>query len=370
MRKRKSDPGLGSGAARQWDAQLAIAPALSWKQSVAALILLATLLVVGLGYLERLNPGAYAVGDDAALHLASITRIGGGESYYRVVGDELRTRGYPSAAVPNWRTPLHYSFVALIGTSVAKATLLSAALLAILLGSIALHPRFRFAGLVAAVALIGTMLPVLWRPDRAVLFAESWAGVLIALSLAAYHLRWFRAGAGLAIGSAFFREIAFPYALVCGLLALRDKRKHEVLLWMVGAIAYVVYLAIHASLTATAIQSGPNLPAQSWLRFLGWPFVLQTVWVSGWTVVLPYAATPIAGVLGLSGLAAASIAPQLGWSVFLFTLTFFMVGQEFNYYWGWVTAPLWTYALFYAPEGGARLLMPIWTQMNPAGKAR
>ena len=363
MRRRKGDPWPGSGAALQPDTQLEIAPALEGKTSIAAAIVLGTLLVIGLRNLERLSPGQYAVGDDAALHLASITRIGNGEPYYRVVGDELRTRGYPSAAVPNWRTPLHYSFVARIGLPASRAALFSCALLAILLGSIALHPRFRFAGLVAAMALVGTMLPVLWRPDRAVLFAETWAGVLIALSLAAYHLRWFGAGAGLAIGSVFFREIAFPYALVCGLVALRAGRGHEVRLWIVGAIVYAAYFAGHVILTSTAIQAGPNLPAQSWLRFLGWPFVLQTVWVSGWTLILPYAATPIVGVLALAGLAAARIAPQLSWSLFLFTVLFFMVGQEFNYYWGWVTAPLWTYALFYAYEGGARLLTPVWTKV-------
>ncbi len=42
---------------------------------------------------------------DVALYRAEIDRIHAGESYYSVAGDELRTRGYPTRSVFNWRTP-------------------------------------------------------------------------------------------------------------------------------------------------------------------------------------------------------------------------------------------------------------------------
>src|SRR4026209_2387691 len=50
-------------------------------------------------------PGQPAGGEDQALHIATIARLHAGESYYVVVGDKLRRRGYPTASVFNWRTP-------------------------------------------------------------------------------------------------------------------------------------------------------------------------------------------------------------------------------------------------------------------------
>ena len=43
---------------------------------------------------------------DVALYRAEVDRIHAGEGYYRVVGEELVARGYPTRSVFNWRTPL------------------------------------------------------------------------------------------------------------------------------------------------------------------------------------------------------------------------------------------------------------------------
>ena len=47
-----------------------------------------------------------ACSGDIALYLAEIQRIHAGENYYQVAAEELVSRGYPTASVFNWRTPL------------------------------------------------------------------------------------------------------------------------------------------------------------------------------------------------------------------------------------------------------------------------
>ena len=43
---------------------------------------------------------------DVALYRAEVERVHAGENYYQVAGQELVARGYPTASVFNWRTPL------------------------------------------------------------------------------------------------------------------------------------------------------------------------------------------------------------------------------------------------------------------------
>jgi hypothetical protein len=324
-----------------------------------ALLMLVILLALGIAYRDRLNPRLSAIShlDDTALHGVTIARLRTGEPYYATVGAELRARGYPAASVANWRTPLHYRFVAVLGLERAGYLLTGAALLAILLSGMALHSRFRFAGIVAPIVLLGTMLPALLNRDSATLFPENWSGVLIALSLAMYHLRWCTAGAALGVVAIFVRELAAPYGLVCGVLALLHKRRTESAVWVLGGLVYAGYYALHAIAVTDAIQPGDYAWPHSWVRWLGWSFVLQTAWLSTWTMVLPYAVTPIVAVLGLAGTAARSMPAQLRVSLLVYAALFCAVGQEFNYYWGWVTAPLWAYALLYCQEGLSTLLM-------------
>lgn len=324
----------------------------------AVVVVLILLLASGIEYRGRLDPRLSGVPnlDDTALHLATVERLRNGDRYYAAFGEELRTRGYPAASVANWRTPLHYHFVAALGLERAGHLLTAFALLGIAFGAAALWSRFRRGAIVAAVLLLGSMLPALLNQPGVVAYPENWAGIFIALSLAAYHLRWWTAGALFGVAAVFLRELAGPYGLVCGVLALLHKRRTESAVWLLGGLSYILYYALHVSAVSAAIQPGDYAWPHSWLRWLGWPFVLQTAWVSGWTIVLPYPATPIVAVLGLAGTAARSMPAQLRVSLLVYVAFFSAVGQEFNFYWGFVSAPLWTYALMYSPEGTLRLL--------------
>jgi hypothetical protein len=324
----------------------------------AAVALLAILLVFGIAVRHRIGPEQYRVSglDDTALHLAIIGRISAGERVYSSIGAELRARGYPSASTANWRTPLHYWVVARVGTARTGLALVVLASLTVLAGAYALRHRFRGAGVVAGVLLMGTMVPIAAFRPAGIVMAEYWAGMLVALALALYHLRWWAAAACCGVAAIFVRELAVPFGGVCGLFALSERRHRESAVWVVGGLAYIGYYLLHAHAVSAAIIPTDWSWPDSWVRFLGWPFVLQTAWVAGWTLFLPYAVTPIMAVLALAGAFARSMPQQLRWPLVAYALLFCVVGQPFNFYWGFVTAPLWTYALLYSHEG-ARFLV-------------
>ena len=337
-----------------------LVPSLNWSIGArgAACALIAILLVFGIAARHRIAPGQYRVTglDDTALHLAIIERIAAGEAVYSSIGTELRARGYPSASTANWRTPLHYWTVAQVGTARIGRALVILASLTVLLGAYALRHRFRGSWFVAGVLLLGTMVPSIAFRPAGIVMAEYWAGMLVALALAFYHFRWWTAAACCGVVAIFVRELAVPFGVICGLFALSERRHRESAVWVVGGLAYVAYYLLHAQAVSAAMLPTDWSWPHSWVRFLGWPFVLQTAWVAGWTLFLPYAVTPIMAVLALAGAFARSMPRQLRWPLVAYALMFCVVGQPFNFYWGFVTAPLWTYALLYSPEGAKFLV--------------
>ena len=290
------------------------------------------------------------------MHLAIIERIAAGETVYSSIGTELRARGYPSASTANWRTPLHYWTVAQVGTARIGRALVILAHLTVLLGAYALRHRFRGSWFVAGALLLGTMVPIIAFRPAGIVMAEYWAGMLLALALAFYHFRWWTAAACCGVVAIFVRELAVPFGVICGLFALSERRHRESAVWVVGGLAYVAYYLLHAQAVSAAMLPTDWSWPHSWVRFLGWPFVLQTAWVAGWTLFLPYTVTPIMAVLALAGAFARSMPRQLRWPLVAYALMFCVVGQPFNFYWGFVTAPLWTYALLYSPEGAKFLV--------------
>jgi hypothetical protein len=335
---------------------------------IFACLLLLLLLVWGIQVRQRLDPRLSAVAglDDIALHAATIAELSAGAPYYVAVGTQLRSRGYPSASIANWRTPLHYRAIVALGSTRASQLLTTLALSVIALGAYACRARFAGAWFVSACVLLGTMTPALLVRPGGVVMAEIWAGVLIGLAIALYQLRAWTVAALVGVLAIFMRELAAPFGLVCGLLALRARRRAEIAVWVWGAVSYAVYYTWHALHVIAAIQPTDYAWPHSWVRLLGWPFVLQTAWVSGWTIMLPYVVTPVVAVIALCSTIARAIPPQLRWPVLVYVAFFCVVGQEFNHYWGFVTAPLWTFALLYSPDG----IRTIWCTLRHEGSRR
>jgi hypothetical protein len=302
---------------------------------------------------------------DAALYKKVVERLAAGEPYYVALGSELRADNYPTKTSFNWRTPAHLVFVARL--SPERATVVLHALtLAAILATLAVFSRFGIvATATATIAQLGALATAL-QPD-AVGVAEIWAGVLIALSACAYYRSWWITGAALAIVAIFTRELAAPYCAVCGLLALR-KRRLEAVVWLAGGALYLVYYGLHAAQVQAHVLPTDLAHTQGWQQWNGLRFIVATVGVNGWLGLLPRSATVLFIVSALAGVAARAIPPQIAGSLILYFVLFTCVGLPFNYYWGFVTAPLWALAFGHSVEGG-RLLVQAAVPTQPRTRA-
>jgi hypothetical protein len=286
---------------------------------------------------------------DAFLHLATIERIRAGDPYYDAVGQELRRGRYPATQVFNWRTPAHFVTVATLSVPVARVLLKVLAFSALVLTILALARESRTVMIIGAMAQLGAVATA-FRP-MAVGVAEVWTGVLIALSLCAYIRRWWTAAAVLGIAAVFTRELAAPYCVACAVLAMAAHRRREAYVWTAGGLAYAVYFAVHLSQVRAHQLPNDLSHAESWLRWNGLEFIIATLKVNGWIGLAPRSVAVLYMVLALAG----GMSPRVPRHITVPLLTYFVLfvfaGQPFNYYWGWVTAPIWAFAAAYGVEG-------------------
>jgi hypothetical protein len=290
------------------------------------------------------NPGRPAgrgVGDPA-LYRAEAERVHRGESYYDVLAAELPTRGYPTRSVFNWRTPLPVWMIGrLPAVSLGKPLLglLGLALLVVAFETVARDGSVRRA-IGAACLLTGPLL--LAAQDDHFLMPVFWSGTLIALSVCAYGLNRPMAGAALGLAALYFRELALPYCLLMGAIALGNRRRGELLAWTLGLSAWLVFFAWHCLEVLPRIGPDAIAHEHGWLRLAGAPFVLATAQMNAYLMVVPQwvaALYFVAAMLGLAGWPT-PLGQRAGLATCLFVAAFAAVGQPFNQYWGALVAPL------------------------------
>jgi hypothetical protein len=299
---------------------------------------------------------------DVELNTRTIERIRAGEPYYDVVGDELRRRDYPTKPVFNWRTPLHYRLVAALSIDRTGSLLTVLAVFAVILAAMA-------RGLFGAAMVIGAMLPAIFMRPAGIVLPEVMCGVLLTISLGLYFQAWWTAAAIVGLLALFIRELALPYAVVCACVAVTSKRRGESLAWIIGVIAFALYYALHAHAAYQHMRPDDAVRQHSYMSWQGYTFVLGTIRVNGFLLLLPPALAALAPVAGLAGLAAPAITPQLALGVLVYTVAFSAAGQPFDFYWGFVTTGLWAYAFTYTPAG-AYALVRAWTGQDlPGGTA-
>ena len=283
------------------------------------------------------------------LHLATIERVRNGDSYYVATGKELRDRHYPATRIFNWRTPVHPVAVARLSVPVARGFLVVFVLAALILTPLALHheskPVLVF-GTTAQLGAVGSgFIPL------SVGVAEVWAGALVALSLIAYYRQRWIAAATFGVAAVFVRELAAPYAFVCGLVALHARRRDESWVWVLGGLAYAGYFWMHATNVWAHQLPGDLSQGADWLRWNGLAFTLTTVKVNGVLARAPQAAAAIYLALALAAIVAARTPRQVALPLLSYCLLFAFVGQPFNDYWGYVTAPLWAFSAAHGLTG-------------------
>ena len=280
---------------------------------------------------------------------AIVSRLRAGESYYQVVGSELRRRGYPTLSVFNWRTPLLHTSISIMPPGIARAALMVLAGLLLVCTAIVFSDRSAIIILAGLVLQLGAVLSVM--VPEAPLMSEAWTGVFIGLSVFAYSRQANLAGAGLGVLALFVRELAAPYTVLCTILAIVGKRKRELAIWAVGAVAYAVYFGWHFSEVSARLQPADLAHRDSWFYAGGLPVLSNTLRMNAFALVAPrWMAGALLGLIA-SGVICQRTPPHVRAGALTYVLVFLVIGQPFNYYWGLVTAPLWALTAAYGVEG-------------------
>jgi len=310
--------------------------------------------ITGLVTTTAVRPGDRAATvreGDEALFASFVEDLRQGNPYYTSMGAELRARGYPSRSVFNWRTPLHLEAVAALGIPSAYIVIRALAVILVAMAAWSLSVYGVETALLAAFSALGAAAPLLLGFPGPVVFGEAWCGALIGFSLAWYTRDYWVAAALCGVAAVFLRELAAPYAIVCGLLALHAGRRREFAVWLAGGAAYLLYFGVHAWFVQMAMRADDLAHAQSWVRWQGLPFVFETASWYGWSMVAPKILVPLLVAAGLTGTTAPSIPLQLRAAILCYVLLFAIVGQPFNSYWGLVTAPMWAFGVIYSVDG-------------------
>jgi hypothetical protein len=285
---------------------------------------------------------------DSIFYYDVVDRVRGGQAYYDAVKREFDLpvwkRGTFRPTSPfNWRTPIDAWLLAFLpgpGAGISAVALL--ALLATIACFIALGRTQGPAAATLTVLLVG---PFSWCFLADVyLFTELWAGILIALSVAAYALERRALAVTAALVALFFRELVLPYCLLCLVISLYQRRRAETLGWLGGLILFAIFYAWHIHEVRQQISGESSAQLGTWLRFGGTAFVLATTqlgnvfltavpaWVTG--VALPLALLGLAGWRGETGLR--PFLTCVGYLAF-----FSVAGQPpYNAYWGLLIGPL------------------------------
>ena len=346
-----------SGAAGRFTA---MSPGAALILIVATILLVAFGLAGTVGGASQAPPPRHATGEsDLALYRGIVARMRAGESYGHAAVTEQRARHYPLRPVIAIRPPTLATLVRWLPSEVwAGVCVQGLAVLTMLLWTHRLDKTFGSSpGRVIGLCLLGMGFLGALLGTGSCMFHETWAGVLVCLSLALRTEKRFVASAITAGLATAFRELALPYVLVMAVVAGLEGRRREALTFAgVGGVT-LAYLVWTWALVSPLVQP-QDLTSAGWVRFSGWSFVLDTTRWNG----LVAAGQSIWGP-GARGVLSAVVAPlcllgAMNWRgtglrlpavVGGFAVGFMVIGRPDNYYWGLVTAPVMALGLATAP---------------------
>ena len=277
---------------------------------------------------------------DVAMYQAITDRVIAGTPYYSAVAIEMPARGYAIRPVFNWRLPT-LAWLNALPPSPWWGRIGFWALGLIVIGLWvavgAVHvPRATVPMAIVVALLTVSLLPV----TDAIYLHETWAGLLIAASLASWALRRVSLSVIFGVLAMFIRELSLPYVLLMAVLAVRESNRREAFAWLLGALAFFVYWGWHLRQVLTHMPAGGL--HNSWLSAGGWPFVLTAsrcsvvlMFLPAWlvAVIVPIA---WAGFWRWTNAAGRRIAAVLTAYFLMFTV----IGRADNWYWGFLVAPL------------------------------
>jgi hypothetical protein len=271
-----------------------------------------------------------------------VSGVRSGGSFYDVTQRELRSHGYPTRSVFNWRTPFYaWVFGASPGPDWARGLLVAlvAATAAVVCFDLLREIPFLPACL-GGVLYVGS---VAWCTGKqSYLFTEYDAGALITLSIAARRRGWVGLAVGSGLAALFLRELSLPYVAVALGLSVREGRRREALAWGLGLLAFVAFVLVHASVVHARLTADDLAMSEGWVRFGGVRFVLATAQANVFLMMLPLWCTALYLPVAVLGLVRALGGPgrEVGLTGLVYLAAFCVVGAPFNFYWGFLDAPI------------------------------
>lgn len=303
---------------------------------------------------------------DLSLYQSLAAQVLAGRNYYVAATETQRELGYPVRPVVTVRPPtLTWLIVALsprgahllLQILVAATTLAWAVRLTHLLPS----PPWWIAGgiLIGSGLAPATSEPMMW-------FSETWAGVLIALSLAIRSpCAWWPSMAA-ALAAVLIRELALPYLVAMGLLAAFGGQRREAIGWGVAVGLFVLAFLFHAQAIEALIQSGDPV-SPGWNGHGGWRFFLAACREMTVLGEPPSLVTAFLLPLVYVGLVASPTAVAFRLFVTLagYTLLLTIFARQNNAYWILMISPILSLGLLFVPFAIADLLRSLLRRSQP-----
>ena len=286
---------------------------------------------------------------DVAMYEAIVSDLQSGQSYYDADGNELRTRGYPTTPIFNWREPLLYETLARLTPRGGQI------LLGLLSVGLALVTFRRPFPAWTMLLVWHDLVPLIVL--NMVYMTEFWAGIILGWATVAFIRQWRYVGIALSVLALAVRELAAPYCVAMTLWALWRRDWRMVRGWMLGGLAYAVYYGWHAwQATQHLLPSDAALVhPHSWISGGGVPFLLRAIRSTGLLFLLP---PPIFGVFIVLAAAAwwGPMPTEIRIGVVSYTIFLLIAGQPFDAYWGLMMGPMLAMWMAYAPSGITTLL--------------
>lgn len=293
---------------------------------------------------------------DLQLYDRIAARLRAGDDYYTAATTEQRAANFPVRPGLAVRLPTLALLNAALGEAglAVLATVLGIAVFAawwIRLDGEPWLERHRAIALLLLAIGMGTGMKTQY-----LVLHEVWAGLLLALALALHRPgKWIGAGIAVALALAV-RELALPFALLLGALALWRRDWREAAAWAALVLVFAAGLAWHLS-EVSRYWLPSDRPSPSWLALRG---------LAGWTgnivscSALHLLPTPIAAPLALLPLIGwAALRSGLGLAATLFHagygLAFMIAGRDNNFYWALMVVPTWFVGLALVPKALAGL---------------
>jgi hypothetical protein len=304
---------------------------------------------------------------DLALYEAIVSRVGAGQDYYSAAVAEQRARDYPLRPAFTVRLPTLAWTLGALGEE--RGALVLRLLMIVAVAALAFKLRSSSGSRIewGAAAFLGAASMALLTVPAMTFWHESWAALLIALSIALHSPGGWLPSLLLGLLAALFRELALPFLCVMSVLAWRDVNRLEAASW--AAAIFVVILAMvghHLALAEHLTSADPASPG--WASAGGWAFLLAMVQRCSLLLFLPLPAVALLVPLALLGWAGVrgATGERIALLLLGYAAGFMLVGRPDNFYWGILIAPLLPIGLAFAP----RALLDLFGRIGIVNRTR